>query len=113
MSGLSNEEFASKLWSIAYPFTKADAGTSLEIFHDNHEALETRAPMYAFVPYTINGQPHIVGAYTCTPLVKFPVSALTPSRGQQVPRHDDRASSAPATGRSTWWSTRRTARTTC
>ncbi len=81
VSGLSNEEFASKLWSIAYPFSKADAGTSLEIFHDNHEALETRAPMYAFVPYTINGQPHIVGAYTCTPLVTFPVSELAPTPG--------------------------------
>jgi hypothetical protein len=83
VSGLSNEEFASKLWSIAYPFTKADGGTSLEIFHDNHEALETRAPMYAFVPYTINGQPHIVGAYTCTPLVKFPVADLTPRSGSK------------------------------
>jgi hypothetical protein len=83
VSGLSNEEFASKLWSIAYPFARADAGTSLEIFHDNHEALETRAPMYAFVPYVINGQPHIVGAYTCTPLVTFPVSALTPTAGSK------------------------------
>jgi hypothetical protein len=83
VSGLSNEEFASKLWSIAYPFTKADAGTSLEIFHDNHEALETRAPMYAFVPYTIAGQPYIVGAYTCTPLVKFPVAELTPRSGSK------------------------------
>src|SRR5207247_1565178 len=54
VSGLSNEEFASKLWSVPYPFAKADAGTSLEIYHDNHQQLETRAPMYAFVPYTIN-----------------------------------------------------------
>ena len=83
VSGLSNEEFASKLWSIPYPFTKGDAGTSLEIFHDNHRQLETRAPMYAFVPYAINGQPYIVGAYTCTPLVKFPVSELKPNSGSK------------------------------
>jgi hypothetical protein len=38
-SGLSNEEFASKLWSVAYPFTKADAGTSVEIYHGNHQQL--------------------------------------------------------------------------
>ena len=81
VSGLSTEEFASKLWSIPYPFTKGDSGTSLEIFHDNHRQLETRAPMYAFVPYAINGQPHIVGAYTCTPLVKFPVAELKPNSG--------------------------------
>ena len=78
-SGLSNEEFASKLWSIAYPFATADAGTSVEIYHGNHQQLETRAPMYAFVPYTIDNQPYIIGGYLCTPLVKFPISALKPT----------------------------------
>jgi hypothetical protein len=83
ISGLSNEEFASKMWSVAYPFSKADAGTSLEIYHDNHQQLETRAPMYAFIPYKLNNQPYIIGAYTCTPLVKFPVSSLTPNSGNK------------------------------
>jgi hypothetical protein len=82
-SGVSNEEFASKLWSVAYPFTKADSGTSLEIYHDNHQRLETRAPMYAFMPYTVGGQPYIIGAYTCTPLVKFPVADLKPNSGSK------------------------------
>ena len=77
-SGLSNEEFASKLWSVAYPFSKADAGTSVEIYHGNHQQLETRAPMYAFLPYTIGNEPYVIGAYLCTPLVKFPVSGLQP-----------------------------------
>jgi hypothetical protein len=78
VAGLSNEEFASKLWSVAYPFTKADNGTSVEIYHGNHQQLETRSPVYAFVPYSIDNQPYIIGAYLCTPLVKFPVSALAP-----------------------------------
>jgi len=80
VAGLSNEEFASKLWSVAYPFAKADAGTSVEIYHGNHQQLETRSPVYAFIPYTINSQPYIIGAYLCTPLVKFPVSALAPGQ---------------------------------
>jgi hypothetical protein len=75
-SGLSNEEFASKMWSIPYPFTKADSGKSVEIYHGNHQQLETRAPMYAFIPYTLNNEPYMLGGYLCTPLVKFPVSAL-------------------------------------
>jgi hypothetical protein len=79
----ANEEFVSKLWSIAYPFTKADAGTSVEIYHGNHQQLETRAPMYAFIPYTIDNQPYIIGGYLCTPLVKFPVSALKPNAGSK------------------------------
>ena len=78
VAGLSNEEFASKLWSVAYPFAKADNGTSVEIYHGNHQRLETASPVYAFIPYTINNQPYIIGAYLCTPLVKFPVSALAP-----------------------------------
>ena len=77
VAGLSNEEFASKLWSIGYPFTKADQGTSVEIWHTDHRRLETRAPIYAMMPMQLdNNQPFIVAAYTCTPFVKFQVSAL-------------------------------------
>ena len=77
VAGLSNEEFASKLRTIAYPFSAVGAGTSVEIYHGNHGALETRSPVYTFVPYSIGGTPHLIAGYLCTPLVKFPVSALT------------------------------------
>ena len=77
VAGLSNEEFASKLRTIAYPFNAVEPGTSVEIYHGNHGALETRSPVYTFVPYMVNGQPHLIAGYLCTPLVKFPVSALT------------------------------------
>ena len=78
IAGLSNEEFASKLRTVKYPFATADNGTSVEIFHGNHGQLETRSPVYAFLPYSINNQPHLVAAYLCTPLVKFPVASLQP-----------------------------------
>jgi hypothetical protein len=78
IAGLSNEEFASKLRSVKYPFATADNGTSVEIFHGNHGQLETRSPVYAFLPYSINNTPHLVAAYLCTPLVKFPVATLQP-----------------------------------
>jgi hypothetical protein len=78
IAGLSNEEFASKLRSVKYPFATADNGTSVEIFHGNHGQLETRSPVYAFLPYSINNTPHLVAAYLCTPLVKFPVGNLQP-----------------------------------
>jgi hypothetical protein len=76
VAGLSNEQFASKLWSVAYPFTTADAGASVEIFHGNHNAIETRSPIMSFVPYMVGNQPHIIGGYTCTPLVKFAIDSL-------------------------------------
>ena len=38
--------------------------------------METRSPVNAFVPYTLNNQPHLIAGYTCTPLVKFPIGDL-------------------------------------
>jgi hypothetical protein len=77
VAGLSNEEFASKLRTIAYPFSAVEPGTSVEIYHGNHGALETRSPVYAFVPYTVGGAPHLIAGYLCTPLVKFPMASLS------------------------------------
>jgi hypothetical protein len=76
IAGLSNEEFSSKLRSVRYPFDAADAGTSVEIFHGAHGKLETHSPVYTFVPYEIEKEKHLIAGYLCTPLVKFPVSAL-------------------------------------
>ena len=78
VSGLSNEEFASKMRVIPYPFATADEGTSVEIYHGSHGQLETFSPVFTFVPYEINDEPSIIASYLCTPLVKFPVSALKP-----------------------------------
>ena len=78
VAGLSNEEFASNLRAIPFPFSQVDKGASVEIFHGSHGRFETNAPVRTFVPYAIKAEPHILAAYTCTPLVKFPVSALKP-----------------------------------
>jgi hypothetical protein len=85
VAGLSNEEFASKLWSVPYPFTTADRGASVEIYHGNHGAWETRAPVMTFLPYEIGSTPLILAAYTCTPLVKFERAKL--ATGQKVVGH--------------------------
>ena len=78
VSGLSNEEFASKMRVIPYPFATADEGTSVEIYHGSHGQLETFSPVFTFVPYEIDGEPSIVASYLCTPLVTFPISAFKP-----------------------------------
>ncbi len=78
VAGLSNEEFASKLRTVPYPFAAVDAGTSVEIYHGNHGQFETRSPVISFVPYKLNNTEHLIAGYTCTPLVKFPVSSLAP-----------------------------------
>jgi hypothetical protein len=79
VAGLSNEEFSSTLRSVPLPFpTSIDKGTSIEIWHGNHNRFETNAPVRVFVPYKIGQQQNILAAYTCTPLVKFDVATLKP-----------------------------------
>jgi hypothetical protein len=78
VSGLSNEEWASTLRSMAFPFKEADKGANIQIFHGAHGRFETQAPIRTFVPFDINGDAHLLAAYTCTPLVKIPVSQLKP-----------------------------------
>jgi hypothetical protein len=82
VSGLSSEEWASALRAIPFPFTTADKGTNIQIWHASHGRFETAAPVRTFVPYTISGQPYLLAAYTCTPLVKIPLSDLKP--GAQI-----------------------------
>jgi hypothetical protein len=78
VAGLSNEEFSSSLRAIPYPFRDATPATGIEIFHGAHGRFETNAPVRTFVPYTVANKPHILAAYTCTPLVTIPVSELKP-----------------------------------
>jgi len=78
IAGLSNEEFASNLRSIPFPFSEVNKGAGVQIFHGAHGKLETASPVRTFVPYDIKGDTHLLAAYTCTPLVLFPVSDLKP-----------------------------------
>jgi len=82
ISGLSNDEWASTLRAIPFPFDQAGKGTNVQIWHASHGRYETAAPVRTFVPYTIAGQPYILAAYTCTPIVKIPVADLKP--GTQI-----------------------------
>lgn len=77
VAGMSNEEFASKLRRIPFPFRASTDGqdNNLEIFHVSHGKWETHAPIRTFVPY--QGGTSIVASYTCTPVVHFPLSDLT------------------------------------
>jgi hypothetical protein len=76
VAGLSNEDFASRLRVIPFPFSDADKGTGIEIFHGSHGRQETASPIRTFVPYEIKGEENLLAAYTCTPLVKIPVAEL-------------------------------------
>lgn len=76
IAGLSNEEFASKLRSIQFPFAGVAGGASIEIFHSAHGRYETRSPVRTFANYQIGDEAYLLAAYTCTPLVKIPINKL-------------------------------------
>jgi hypothetical protein len=76
VAGLSGESFASTLRVYDFPFTGAATATSIEMYHTTHNQLETRAPIRKMVIANLNGEPSLVAAYTCTPLVTIPLKDL-------------------------------------
>lgn len=77
VAGVSNEEFASTLRRVPYPFTGDVNVTSVEIYHTVHDQFETRAPIVTQLVQEIDGVPYLIAAYTCTPVVRFPLADLT------------------------------------
>lgn len=78
VAGLANEEFASTLRSIPFPFSSVDKPTAVEMYHGAHGAFETRAPVRTFVTYKVGDEAQLLAAYTCTPLVQIPMTDLKP-----------------------------------
>ena len=76
VAGLSNQDFASTLRRIPYPFTDKQTMTSVEIYHTSHNQIETRAPIRALSFATLAGKPYVIAAYTCTPLVTLALEDL-------------------------------------
>ena len=56
---------------IPFPFTTADAGFQIEIYHGAHGRFENYATVRTFVPFNIDGKPSLLAGFTCTPLVRF------------------------------------------
>ncbi|MCA9035485.1 MAG: hypothetical protein KDA91_10150, partial [Planctomycetaceae bacterium] len=77
VSGLSSSQSPSALRELNFPFAAADKGISVEIYHAAHGRSEDYAAMRTFVPMMIDGEPNILGAYVCTPLVRIPVKDLS------------------------------------
>jgi hypothetical protein len=69
VAGLGNEEFASTLRRLPYPFGRAGASTTVEMFHTSHDRYETAAPIESFVPIDLAGKPSLVAGYGCSPIV--------------------------------------------
>ncbi|HWY88770.1 MAG TPA: hypothetical protein VNX28_18810 [Gemmataceae bacterium] len=73
----AGQQFSSKIFSID---TRQDDATpywiSTETFHVAHGKWETNAPIRTVIPYMENGKKYLVGAFTCTPIVKYSLEDL-------------------------------------
>ena len=69
VAGLGNEEFASTLRRLPYPFSGKGTATTVEMYHTSHDKYETASPIESFVPITLGGQPSLVAGYGCSPIV--------------------------------------------
>lgn len=76
IAGLSNEEFASALRVVDFPFGKKAQYSTIEVYHVAHGANETEAPIRTFMPYELEGKNYLLGAYTCTPFVSIPIDDI-------------------------------------
>jgi len=77
-SARCNEEFGSKIFSADGPLKHEKAGSvySAETYHISHGRWETKAPMSVMVPYEEDGKHYVIGAFSCTPVVKYPIDAI-------------------------------------
>jgi hypothetical protein len=74
VAGASNEEFASTLRRIPFPFAGGEESRSLEIFHVSHGKYETASPIRTFLPFDSNRS--LLASYTCTPVVHFSLADM-------------------------------------
>jgi hypothetical protein len=69
IAGLGNEEFASTLRRMPYPFVGKEAATTVEMYHTSHDRYETAAPIESFIAIDLAGKPSLVAGYGCSPIV--------------------------------------------
>lgn len=88
-AGRANDAFTSKIFVIEAPLKHESSSNSYsaETYHVSHRKWETKAPMSVVLPFRDGDQTYVVGAFSCTPVVKYPIDALQPGavvKGQSV-----------------------------
>ncbi len=85
----AGKTFASRIISVPAPLVNdaKAAAFSTETFHVAHNKWETMAPIRTVIPYKEGKNSYLVGAFTCTPLVKYSLNDLQPGarvKGESV-----------------------------
>ncbi|NNL17828.1 MAG: hypothetical protein HKP37_03710, partial [Boseongicola sp.] len=76
VAGVATDNFLSSLRRISYPFDGTQSVANVEMYHIAHDQYESRAPIRAMSIQEIDGEPQLVAAYTCSPIVLVPLSEI-------------------------------------
>ena len=76
----AKETFGSKVLVAPAPIANDAKGIlfSTKTYHVAHGKWETNAPIRTLMPYQEKGKNYVVGAFTCTPIVKYAIDDLKP-----------------------------------
>ncbi|MBI1830259.1 MAG: hypothetical protein HYR84_02275 [Planctomycetes bacterium] len=70
----AGDTFGSRVFAITPAAKDAKAVSfSTETYHVGHGKWETKAPIICIMPYEEDGQAGVVGSFTCTPIVRYPL----------------------------------------
>ncbi|MCI0377089.1 MAG: hypothetical protein L0215_05760 [Gemmataceae bacterium] len=72
----AGETFKSTIFTINPKQPKSVAVVNTDTYHVAHGKWETNAPLRTVMPYFDQGKKYLVGAFTCTPIVKYPIDDL-------------------------------------
>lgn len=81
VAALSSEQFNSNLVSVPVPFTSEGAERyATAIYHVSHKKEETASPIQTLTVYRDGDREYLIGAYVCTPVVRFNLEDLKPGQ---------------------------------
>jgi hypothetical protein len=73
----AGDTFGSRVFAINPTAKDGLVSFSTETFHTGHNKMETKAPIICLMPYEEDGKTNVVGSFTCTPIVKYPLEEMT------------------------------------
>lgn len=76
VAGVAHNDFLSSLRRMKYPFDGSQGIANVEMYHIAHDQYESRAPIRAMSVQEIDGEPQLVAAYTCSPIVLVPLADI-------------------------------------
>jgi hypothetical protein len=76
VAGVATDNFLSSLRRISYPFDGTQSIANVEMYHIAHDQYESRAPIRAMSIQEVDGEPQLIAAYTCSPIVLVPLSDI-------------------------------------